>query len=135
MAKCDEGYLCDVCGEAVEGIAQSDLYLRYIIGEIDADELTQAPERHVSCNPVQAQFIVDALFERVFVDGPFDKRQLDAVEVARREDLVTRGWRRLQDVPSLGIPIHEYPLPEVLERCQMVNGPDAKARRREATQR
>ena len=34
-----------------------------------------------------------------------------AEEVAR----VTRGWRRLQEVPTLGVPIIEYPLPEVRE--------------------
>ena len=26
-----------------------------------------------------------------------------------------RGWRRLQELPTLGVPIVEYPLPEVRE--------------------
>ena len=30
--KCEEGYLCDVCGGDVEEITDSDLYLRYVIG-------------------------------------------------------------------------------------------------------
>ena len=32
MAKCEEGYLCDVCGGDVEAITDSDLYLRYVVG-------------------------------------------------------------------------------------------------------
>lgn len=110
MAKCDQGYLCEVCGEAVASITDSDLYLRYIIGEIATAELMNSPERHLRCNPTQAQFIVDEGFAPVSVEGAFDKRLLDPGQVAERENLVTRGWRRLQDVRSLGIPISEYPL-------------------------
>ena len=29
MARCDQGYLCDVCGDEVENIRESDLYLRF----------------------------------------------------------------------------------------------------------
>ena len=83
MAKCDQGYLCEVCGEDVEDITGSDLYLRYVLGDIEARYLMTAPERHLRCNPVLAQFIVDAAFEPVTVAGPFDKRHLDPVEVAR----------------------------------------------------
>ena len=110
MAKCDQGYLCEVCGEEVVDITVSDLYLRYVIGEIEARYLMTAPERHLRCNPVVAQFIVDPDFEPVFVEGPFDKRLMDQDDVAHREDLITRGWRRLQVVRSLGIPISDYPL-------------------------
>ena len=110
MARCELGYLCEVCGEEVEDITGSDLYLRYVIGEIEARNLMTAPERHLRCNPVMAQFIVDPAFEPVVVEGPFDKRLLDPEEVSRREDLVTRGWRRLQEVRQLGLPISDYPL-------------------------
>lgn len=110
MAKCDQGYLCEVCGDEVEDITDSDLYLRYIIGEIEARYLMTAPERHLRCNPVLAQFIVDPDFEPVAVEGPFDKRLMAADEVANREALTTRGWRRLQEVRSLGLPISDYPL-------------------------
>lgn len=110
MAKCDQGYLCEVCGDEVEDITDSDLYLRYIIGEIEARYLMTAPERHLRCNPVLAQFIVDPDFEPVAVEGPFDKRLMPADEVASREALTTRGWRRLQEVRSLGLPISDYPL-------------------------
>jgi hypothetical protein len=113
MARCDEGYLCEVCSEEVKGIAESDLYLRYVIGEIDAQALLAAPERHLRCNPVLAQFVVDPRFAPVTVEGPFAKEFLDPAEVAAREDLVTRGWRRLREVRRLGLPISEYPLEEV----------------------
>ncbi|HUG91944.1 MAG TPA: hypothetical protein VML55_13985 [Planctomycetaceae bacterium] len=111
MARCEQGYLCEVCGDEVAEITDSDLYLRYVIGEIDSRALLGAPERHIRCNPTLAQFIVDAAFEPVVVEGPFDKRLLDPADVARREPLVTRGWRRLAEVRELGLPISEYPLP------------------------
>jgi hypothetical protein len=114
MAKCDEGYLCEVCGRDVAEITDSDLYLRYVIGMLDPEVLHTSPERHIGCNPTLAQYIVDDRFPPVRVDGPFDKRTLDASFVAERETLVTRGWRRLQEVTKLGLPIIEYPLPEVL---------------------
>lgn len=110
MAKCEQGYLCEVCGEEVEDITNSDLYLRYVIGEIQARELMTARERHLRCNPILAQFIVDPDFDPVIVEGPFDKRLLGVKDVAVRESWTTRGWRRLQQVRSLGIPISEYPL-------------------------
>lgn len=110
MAKCDEGYLCEVCGEAVEGITESDLYLRYVIGEIGLEELQRAPERHIRCNPTQAQFIVDDAFAPVAVEGPFNKHELDADSVRAREERVTRAWRRLQELARMRIPVDEYPL-------------------------
>ncbi|RLS56712.1 MAG: hypothetical protein DWH91_05990 [Planctomycetota bacterium] len=116
MAQCDQGYLCEVCGEEVEFVEGSDLYLRYILGEVEARELLSTPERHLRCNPVVAQFIVDPAFPPVTVEGIFSKAELDAVSVRQREELVTRAWRRLQEVRTLGISISEYPLPEVLAR-------------------
>jgi hypothetical protein len=112
MAKCDQGYLCEVCGDDVPEITDSDLYLRYVIGEVPARHLMTAPERHIRCNPVQAQFIVDPAFEPVLVDGPFDKRLQSPADVQVREELVTRGWRRLQELAGSGLPFAEYPLPE-----------------------
>lgn len=114
MAKCEEGYLCDVCGQDVAEISDSDLYLRYIVGMLDPEVLHTTSERHIRCNPTLAQYIVADGFEAVIVDGPFDKRQLDAVYVREREQLLTRGWKRLKEVTGLGIPIIEYPLPEVV---------------------
>jgi hypothetical protein len=118
MAKCDEGYLCDICGQDVAEITDSDLYLRYIIGMLDPEVLHTTPERHIRCNPTLAQYIVAENFEPVEVEGPFDKRQLDASFAAEREQLVTRGWRRLCDVARGEIPIIDYPLPEVMERIR-----------------
>jgi len=113
MAKCDEGYLCDVCGGDVADLVDSDLYLRYVIGQIDPEVLHTTRERHIRCNPVLAQFIVDATFSPMTVEGAFDKRSLDPAYVAERERLVTRGYRRLRELAGLNLPIIEYPLPEV----------------------
>jgi len=118
MAKCDEGYLCDVCGEAVGAITESDLYLRFVIGMVDAETLHTTPERHIRCNPALAQFIVDPRFPPVEVDAPLDKRTLDRQFVKARETLVTRGWRRLKQVAQARPPITEYPLPEVIDRIR-----------------
>jgi hypothetical protein len=118
MAKCDEGYLCDVCGQDVAELTDSDLYLRYIIGMLDPEVLHTTAEQHIRCNPTLAQYIVAENFDAIEVDGPFDKRQLDPAFVNEREQLVTRGWQRLNEVARLGIPIIEYPLPEVIERIK-----------------
>ncbi len=118
MAKCDEGYLCDVCGQDVAEITDSDLYLRYIIGLLDPEVLHTTSERHIRCNPTLAQFIVSDDFEPVVVEGAFDKRQLDQGYVRERERLITRGWKRLKEVAGLGIPIIEYPLPEVVAKIK-----------------
>ena len=56
--------------------------------------------------------------KRIVIDGPFDKRGLDPAFVAERERLITRGWKRLKEVAGLGLPIIEYPLPEVIERIK-----------------
>lgn len=118
MAKCDEGYLCAVCGSDVADISVSDLYLRYVIGQVDPEVLHTSPERHIRCNPTLAQFIVADNFESIHVEGPFDKRTLDAVFVREREQLVTRGWQRLQEISPDNVPIIEYPLPEILDEIR-----------------
>ncbi len=110
MARCDQGYLCEVCGEEVEDITESDLYLRFVMGEVEGRGLMSTPERHLRCNPVVAQFIVDPAFEPVVVEGVFSKTQLDPADVATREEYVTRAWRRLQEARELGLAISEYPL-------------------------
>lgn len=115
MAKCDEGYICEVCGEDVASITESDLYLRYVIGMVDPETLHTTRERHIRCNPALGQFIVASSFEPIVCAGPFDKRQLDPVFVAQREELLTRGWRRLREVAETNLPIIEYPLAEFRE--------------------
>jgi len=90
MAKCDEGYLCCVCGDDVEKITDSDLYLRFVIGLLDPELLHD-----------------------------FSKENLDPEYVAQREALVTRGWHRLKELKALGeVSILEFPLPEVIETLQ-----------------
>jgi hypothetical protein len=110
MAKCDEGYRCDVCGRDVEEITTSDLYLRYILSEVPLERLHLVPERHIRCNAALAQYIMHAAFEPVGCPGAFDKSGLDPAFVAEEERRVTRGWRRLQAIPTLGLSIAEYPL-------------------------
>ena len=118
MARCEQGYLCEVCGRDVGAITESDLYLRYVLGEVPPEQLHRLPERHIRCNPALAQYIVDPAFEPVRCEGAFAKESFDAAFVAEEEARVTRGWRRLQELPGLGIPIIEYPLPEVRARMK-----------------
>jgi len=118
MAKCDEGYLCEVCGRDVAELTDSDLYLRYIVGMLDPEVLHTTPERHIRCNPALAKYIVADDFSPVVVAGPFDKRTLDAQFVREQERLLTRGWKRLREIVGQEIPIIDYPLPEVVARNQ-----------------
>ena len=118
MANCDEGYLCEVCGEDVAALTDSDLYLRYVIGMLDPEVLHTTPERHIACNPSLAQYVVDEAFPAIVCEGPFDKRTLDREFVDQREALGTRGWRRLREVVGSNVPIIEYPLPEVLAQIR-----------------
>ena len=120
MAKCDEGYICEVCGEAVDEIVDSDLYLRFVIGLVPQSELTKSPERHIRCNPVQAQFIVHDDFEPVVVDGPFGKQFLDEAHVKQQQDLITRGWLRICEVTGSGIPVSEYPLKPKVDMSKLI---------------
>jgi len=116
MALCDQGYLCEVCGEDVACLTDSELYLRYVIGEIDPEVLHTTRERHISCNPTTAQFIDHPKFDPVIVDGTFDCRLLDPAFVSSRKQLVTRGYERLLELELLGgeSDVTAYPLPEVI---------------------
>lgn len=112
--KCDEGYRCDVCGADVTSIVDSDLYLRYVIGQLDPETLHTTAERHLRCNPVLAQFIEHPEFDPPQVDGPMNRANLDDQFVAQRVDLVSRGYRRLLEIASWDgdRDLTEYPLPE-----------------------
>ena len=116
MAKCEQGYLCDVCGKDVQDITDSDLYLRYILGEVRPDQLHRMPERHIRCNSALAQYIIDPAFEPVRIDGAFAKQSLDSSYVAQQEALVTRAWCRLQEIASTSTHLIDYPLPEIREK-------------------
>ncbi|MDY3561285.1 hypothetical protein R5W23_002562 [Gemmata sp. JC673] len=110
MAKCDEGYRCEVCGRDVEAVTDSDLYLRFVLGEVSLETLHLLPERHLRCNPALAQYIVDPAFAPVACDGPFAKAEMDAPFVTAEERRVSRGYRRLCAIPTLGLAVPEYPL-------------------------
>ena len=58
-----------VCGEDVEEITDSVLYLRYVLGEVDWNDLDRSPEKHIRCDPILAQFIVSDSFEPVIGRG------------------------------------------------------------------
>src|SRR5262245_5472134 len=116
MAKCEQGYLCDVCGKDVEDITDSDLYLRYVMGEVRPDQLHRMPERHIRCNTPLAQYIVDSAFAPVHIEGAFAKQSIDSSYVVQQEALVTRAWRRLQEIAATPVHVIDYPLPEVRER-------------------
>jgi hypothetical protein len=118
LAKCDEGYRCEICQLDVDGITDSDLYLRFVIGMLDPETLHTTAERHIRCNDNLAQFIVADDFPPVVVEGDFDKRLLDPEHVKQREELVTRGWNRLVELKTLDLPIVDYPLPEARDAYQ-----------------
>ena len=118
MALCEQGYLCEVCGLEVETMDESDLYLRYVLGEVDPERLHVSRERHLRCNPTLAQFIVAEGFEPVVIDGFFAKSQLDPGFVAAEEARVTEGYLRLRELAGSGLPLTEYPLPKVRARWQ-----------------
>ena len=110
MAKCDEGYRCEACGRDVETVAESDLYLRFVLGEVPLELLHRLRERHIRCNPALAQYIVDPGFAPVACAGPFAKSEMDPEFVAAEERRVSRGYRRLLAIPTLGLAVPEYPL-------------------------
>jgi hypothetical protein len=77
----------------------SELYLRFIIGEIDAELLHLSPECHLACNPTLSQFIDDERFSRDFqAPEGFRIADLDPHYVELRTSLVSRGYRRLWEI-------------------------------------
>jgi hypothetical protein len=123
MAGCERGYLCVICGREVEEITESELYLRYVLGEVDADLLNRLPERHIRCNAALAQFIVADGFDPPIVEGAFAKVHLDPEFVQIEERRVTDGYLRLVEVSKQRGPIWEYPLPEVRARRDAAASP------------
>jgi len=110
MAKCDQGYLCELCGEPVKNIIESSLYLRYVLGEVAVHELFAAPERHLKCDRDLACFIVHEKFECPDFSNDQGDDCLNEQEQKQKESRITAGWLRLREVVQLGIPITEYPL-------------------------
>jgi len=120
MARCDQGYMCRVCGEEVEHITDSQLYLSFVIGEVDPETLHGSAECHLRCAPAFSQFISDHRFEGFGeLDGPFSKRHLDHDYVVARSKLVSRGYDRLWVIRKerrKPLTVVEYPLDEFLEK-------------------
>lgn len=90
--------------------------MRFVIGMVDPETLHTQSERHLRCNPSLAQFIVDDEFSPVSIENEFDKRELDESFVQARDVLVTRGWKRLQELAKNDLPIHDYPLEEFRDK-------------------
>ncbi len=119
MAKCEEGYLCEVCGRDVENLRDSGLYLQFILGWIDPETLHTRREVHIDCLPALAQFIDDAGYRQPAQVAPeFDRQYLDASFVQARTEQVSRAYRRLRELDGMGErpPVIEYLLPEVADR-------------------
>ncbi len=119
MAKCDQGYICESCGQAVEAIVDSALYLQYVIGWVDPETLHTRSESHLRCVPSLAQFIDDTRFvPPVDLEGSLSKRHLDAEFVQQQSKLVSRGYARLWEIynDDLPPPVTEYPLVEVRDK-------------------
>ena len=81
-----------------------------MLGEVPLETLHRLPERHLRCNPALAQYIVDPAFAPVTCPGPFAKSEWDPAFVATEEERVSRGYRRLLAIPTLGLSVPEYPL-------------------------
>ncbi len=119
MAKCEEGYLCEVCGKDVENLRDSGLYLQFILGWIDPETLHTRREIHIACLPGLAQFIDEPNFERpTEVPLEFARDQLDPQFARERADQVTRAFRRLLELDQMSErpAVIEYLLPEVADR-------------------
>ena len=114
--------MCSICGEEVEHLTDSQLYLRFVIGEIDPETLHASAECHLSCVPTFSQFIADERFESSSeIEGPFSKNQLDSAYVDERTKLVSRGYARLwaiREERRKPLTVVEYPLPEFVEKWQ-----------------
>ncbi|MCC6508464.1 MAG: hypothetical protein IT423_05110 [Pirellulaceae bacterium] len=121
MAKCEEGYLCEVCGGDVEHLRDSALYLQFILGWIDPETLHTRRELHIDCAPVLAQFIDDPSFgAQVSVPAEFAKDNLDGQFARERTAEVSRAYRRLRELDAMPDrpPVIEYLLPEFASRWQ-----------------
>lgn len=119
MAKCEEGYLCEVCGKDVENLRDSGLYLQFILGWIDPETLHTRREIHIDCLPALAQFIDDPAYSSPpSVPSDFDRHNLDAQFVRERTEQVSRAYRRLRELDSMAQrpAVIEYLLPEVAQR-------------------
>ena len=91
MAVCEQGYLCTVCGERRRGDHRLGPLSSLCAGRGRWDNLNRAPEKHIRCDPVLAQFIVSDQFPPVNVDGVFSKAGLDP-EFVRPKGTADHGW-------------------------------------------
>ena len=110
MAKCDQGYVCEVCGQPVPNLLESSLYLQYVLGDVELFELFGKPERHLRCDTRLSQFIVHEKFPPVHHEGPDSKERMEPYLRMEMEQKVTEAWLRLREVVHTGVPLTEYPI-------------------------
>ena len=87
----------------VELITESDLYLRYVLGEIVMEKLHLQAERHIRCNPALAQFIVAEGWQPLHCEGMFDKRSFDPDYVQPGGAASDARLATLASVANLGV--------------------------------
>ncbi len=124
MAKCDTGYFCEKCGEYVDTIQESALYLRYVLGEVPFEELFSASEAHIRCVPELARLI-----EHPDYDPPENLGESPTQEgpdLGRTAARVTRAWQRLRAIPYLELSIEDYPLADEAGECGKIEAPRAQ---------
>lgn len=115
MAECDQGYHCRICGDYVESIVDSEIYLRYVFRDLLFEDLSSVHEAHIWCNGNLAQYITDPRFDKpIHVDPEHDKAGKDPQECRFIERLITRAWQRLQTLPESGLDVTQYPLEDVV---------------------
>ena len=117
MAKCDEGYLCDVCGRDVAEIADSELCTcAYVIGLADPKSCT-AKERHVRSQST-LYVITDPAFDPPVVVRKEPFKAGPRPDDGPRARIWSRGAGRLPELAGSELRIIDYPLPEVRARLE-----------------
>jgi hypothetical protein len=108
VARCDEGYLCNVCGLPADTLPESLLYLRYILGEVTVEVLGQAQETHIRCCPAIAQYIVHPAFEPVVCTDVFARQHFPLDFQTSEETRITAAWATLYEAGEKGFSLLSY---------------------------
>ena len=127
MAKCEEGYLCDVCGGDVAEITDSDLYLRYVIGMLDPEMLHTTPR---AAHPLQSGAGAVHRRRRLRAGRRRRARSTSGSSTPLRPRAAS-GWSPAagggsRKSPRWSVPIIDYPLPEVIEQISRRSSGDVK---------
>ena len=77
MAALRRSYLCEVCGQDVAVVTDSDLYLRYVLARCHWNACTASRSGTWAATRPPPSTFVDAAFSLVSVPGDFGKASLD----------------------------------------------------------